>query len=257
MHVHRARPAMGTLFEVVLVGEHDDLEAIAEAALDEITRVERLLSRFDPRSEISRINREAYEGDVVVDFELAELFTQIDQAWRETSGAFDITSGSGTGITWADVKWNAVNRTLRFHRPEVKLDCGGLGKGYALDCAQASLKDYGITRFFMHGGTSSALARGLNQADEPWRVTLPMGEIVLNDAALSCSATSHQGKASDILQPASGGAVVDETSVVVTGPSGLQTEFYSTALVCLGRERGKSLAERCQQAGYQVIWKDS
>ncbi len=58
--IHRQGPAMATLFEVILAGEDaEHLEAVACACFDEIERVERLLSRFDPAGEIARINRNA------------------------------------------------------------------------------------------------------------------------------------------------------------------------------------------------------
>jgi len=258
---------MGTVFETVLVGEHDDLTAIAEAVLDEVVRVERLLSRFDPRSEISRINREAFDQDILIDRELADLLTRIDRAWHETSGAFDITAGSpgeprasatgaNLGITWADVTRSSDRHTIRFRKSGMRLDCGGFGKGYALDRASEILNEYGVERSFVHGGTSSAIARGKGPGDEPWRVRVGNQEIELDNAALSCSATSHGGERSDIVDPQSAQPVAAETSVVVLGPSGLETEILSTALVCLGKKRCESLLKRCESRGFRVMWNE-
>jgi thiamine biosynthesis lipoprotein len=227
---------MATLFEAVLVGGHEDLEAIAEAALDEITRVERLLSRFDPRSEISRINREAFDHDVLVDRELAALFDHIDRAWHDTAGA------------------SSKSRTMRFRKPGIRLDGGGLGKGYALDRAAEILAEYSIERFFLHGGTSSGVARGVAPEGQPWRIRFGERDIELSDTSFSCSETSHSGEPSDIVVASSGGKVVDQRSVAVLGPSGLQCEILSTACVVLGPERSESLLARCGAEGYRVVW---
>src|SRR5262245_39811982 len=84
--VRRTRPAMGTLFEVLLLGDDEEhLTAVADAVLDEVQRIERLLSRFDPRSEISRINRLAAAESLVVDCELAGLLAACFEArhWTE------------------------------------------------------------------------------------------------------------------------------------------------------------------------------
>src|SRR5438132_927598 len=68
------RVAMGTYFEVFLAGDDEEhLRAVADAVLDEVVRAERLLSRFDPASEVSRINRLAGQQPVLVDVEVLDV----------------------------------------------------------------------------------------------------------------------------------------------------------------------------------------
>ncbi len=84
---------MNTLFEIVLPG--NDLEneiASAEAALDEISRIEGVLSRFDPASEVSRINRNAHRQPTLLSHELFEIIDTCKRFWVETKGYFDITA---------------------------------------------------------------------------------------------------------------------------------------------------------------------
>ena len=109
--VHHARPAMATLFEVVLIGDDEEhLAAVAEAALDEITRVERLLSRHDPRSEVARLNREAASGEVLVDRELFELLQLCEVYHVMTGGYFDPAAALTGPSAWGRF---AADRTRR------------------------------------------------------------------------------------------------------------------------------------------------
>src|SRR5437763_14639010 len=95
---HARREAMGTFFEVFLAGDDDEhLLAVADAALDEVTRLERLLSRFDPASEIARVNREAAGRPVLVDYEVWDLLRACRDPRDRTAGCFDVTAGSGGG----------------------------------------------------------------------------------------------------------------------------------------------------------------
>ena len=126
----RSRPAMASLFEVMLSGDDPEhLDAVASAALEEIGRVERLLSRHDPAAEIARVNREAAHRPVLVDVELFAVLRDC-LAWVDrTGGAFDPCAP--TGRFAEDVRLDQECRTVRFTNPSARIDLGGFGKGYA------------------------------------------------------------------------------------------------------------------------------
>src|SRR4051812_19000412 len=93
-----SRRAMGTVFEVRLLGpDREHLAAVAEATLDEISRLERLLSRFLPASEICRLNREAASHPIRVDQDLMEVLIACREGWERTEGYFDVTIGPLVG----------------------------------------------------------------------------------------------------------------------------------------------------------------
>src|SRR3954451_2484236 len=124
--IQRRRPAMGTWFEVRLLGDDPQhLADVAEAVLDEVERIDRLLSRFDPRSEIARINGEAARRAVRVDFEVLGLLETCRTAWQQTRGCFDVTTPSGT---FEALEIDPVRRTIRFGEPGLAIDLGGIGK---------------------------------------------------------------------------------------------------------------------------------
>jgi thiamine biosynthesis lipoprotein len=269
--VHRTRPAMGTLFEALLLGDDaEHLAAVADAVLDEVQRVERLLSRFDPRSEVSRINRLAASQPVQVDYELAHVLQTCFDAWRWTGGAFDIaatTPASGRrqppdGVLSQRfsnipvISFDPHQRQIHFDTSEIRLDLGAFGKGYALDRAAEILAEYSVENALLHGGTSSVLARGLDDRGQPWRVAIrdPVsGEsaemIELFNQALSCSAINEQA---DIVDPRTGRPLVGSNACAVIAPTAAEAEILSTAALCLGREKiGTLLAGRDD---CQVYW---
>lgn len=274
--VLRSRPAMGTLFEVLLRGEDEEhLAAVADAVLYEVQRVERLLSRFDPRSEISRINRLAAQGPVLVDREVADVLAACIDAGRWTEGAFDITATSAWrtlpasagfdhhqadagSVGHGGVALDPVHRTIEFAAPGTQLDLGGIGKGYALDCAARLLDEHHVEHALLHGGTSSVLARGCGADDEPWRVALrhPLtGEEAgiqrLKDESLSCSAVNDQA---DVIDPASGQPLKDPVAVAVIAPSATQAEVLSTSLLCMGRRKGERFILRLATLSVTPVW---
>jgi thiamine biosynthesis lipoprotein len=272
--VYRGRSGMGTWFEAWLVGEDEEhLKDVAMAILDEVGRLDERLSRFDPRSEIARINRLAGRGEVLVDREVFALLQTCGRAWRDTDGAFDIAATSPAGAepdgdarpTFADVVLDDERRTVHFTHPAVRLDLGGLGKGYALDRAGEILDAQGVSRALLHGGTSSVLARGPDARGRPWIVAIRdpwddrdgavLGRLPLHDRALSCSTALAPGPAqSDVIDPRTGRALTQQDGCVVTCPSAIHAEILSTALLSLGRAAGSEFVRSREGFGLAVAW---
>lgn len=275
--VHRSRPAMGTWFEARLVGhDAEHLEAVAEAILDEVERIERLLSRFDPRSEISRINRQGHVGDVLVDYELLHLLLACRRYQEQTGGWFDITATSRAlagelsplpAVPLAHgFQIDRSRRTVRLTRAGAWLDLGGIGKGYALDRAAELLARNNVARAMLHGGTSSLLARGLGPDDQPWMAALRdpcsppetaavLEEVPLADHALSASAALAPGdNVSDIVDPLSGRPLAEQAACAVVAPSATQAEALSTALVLMGKSAAAAYTESRRRDELAVAW---
>lgn len=256
--IHRTRPAMGTLFEVLLRGEDaEHLTAVADAVLDEIQRIERLLSRFDPRSEISRINHLAGREPVLLDHELAALLQTCFEAQQWTGGAFDVTASSQRGACGgaaAHIVFDPASRLIEFSDPTIQLDLGGIGKGFALDRAAELLDEYRIEHALLHGGTSSVLARGTNSEGQPWRIALPKGDrlwLELHDEALSCSAINEQV---DIIHPATGQPLAGTSAVAVVAPTATEAEIVSTALLCLDQAQAEAFIQTWCDSNRSAMW---
>lgn len=232
--------------------------AAGEEALAEIRRVERQLSWFDPASLLSRINRDAASGPVVVHAPVFGLLQHVKQLHGLTEGAFDPTiipaddglpEAGRKGAGMADVVLDDENRTVCFARSDIALNLGGIGKGYAIDQAAAILREAGIENALIHGGTSTAYALG-RDADRPWRIALshpspdragqPIAWVELENAALSTSGIYGRGRhltdgqwTGHVIDPRTGQAVSEtELAAVVVDSdrgSGSGSEANSVA----------------------------
>jgi thiamine biosynthesis lipoprotein len=242
--IHCQRHAMATLFEVWLGGDDDEhLSAVGEAILDEVKRIEKLLSRFDPTAELARVNREAYHHPVLVDHELFAILLDCQSRCQQTRGYFDICRAA----RFPEAVRLQPNRTVRLLRPEAALDLGGYGKGYALDAAAAILQRFGVTSALLHGGTSSILAHGVRGPNQPWKIgirnpfredTEELTALRLNDCGFSCSATfSPDSPESDLVDPHTRESPAEQVACVVITPTAVEAEVLSTGLLAMGKPR--------------------
>jgi thiamine biosynthesis lipoprotein len=287
-----ARAAMGTRFEVVLPGaDRLRLQTAAEAALEEIRRLEEQLSMYRWESELSGINARAAVEAVRVEPQLFELLRIAGEISRTTDGAFDPTIGpllrawgfvGGAGAVPAPEEVAAAREltgfdlveldpeafTVRFLREGVTLDLGAVGKGYGIDRAVELLEDAGIENALIHGGTSTAFGLGTPDGENGWRVALrnplaeegvSLGEVTLRDLALSVSAP--HGKAfregdrlyGHVLDPRTGEPTRGAALAAVGHPSATLTDALSTALLVLGSQGLELLARRYPDADFLVI----
>ncbi len=192
--------AMGTRYELVLFGKDPvALRAAADEAFAEVDRVDRELSVYRQDSEINRVNALAFQQPVRVSPPVFELLETCWRLWEQTNGAFDITVGplirvwgffrrqgkepppeelrkarSCVGMQW--VRLDPEDRTVRFERPGMMLDLGGIGKGYAIDRAVQLLQDLEYSVGFIHSGTSTMFGWGKPPDLGLWKVGIPTPE---------------------------------------------------------------------------------
>jgi FAD:protein FMN transferase len=196
------------------------LRAAAETALAEIADAERRFNFYDPESWLSRINREAAKAPVRVPPDVFELLQLCQRVFRDSGGAFDPAVASaaagksdlaGTELpTFAQVRLSPASRRVQFLHPCVKLDLGGVAKGWAIDLAVEALMEAGVTSALVHGGTSSIRAIGHAPGESGWRINIgDQACVSLRDQALGISHTfSGGGTTKDatchIINPADG-----------------------------------------------------
>jgi thiamine biosynthesis lipoprotein len=161
--------AMATVYEVYTV--HADAEygaQAAQASFDLVDRLERELSRFLPNSDITRINHlEAGESTRVSPATL-ECLVIARHMFDLTAGAFDVSIGTGLPSLELDLDHSIVHATTR----GVRLDLGGIGKGYAVDLMAELLEEWGVQSSLVHGGFSSVLALEPPPGHAGWPLTL-------------------------------------------------------------------------------------
>jgi FAD:protein FMN transferase len=261
--VHRfAHEAMATTFEIFVADKEEAYAGqAARAAFDEVDRIERLFSRFDPSSEISRIGRLEPGGSLLVGIETAEVLGLAAFVQAETDGAFDInylgekkpdgrrtrsgprpvtallavgTDGHGFEVTRLRPKGRASV-------PEIELDLGAAGKGYALDAGLSVLRDWDIGNVLLHAGTSTALAAGAGPIDggRGWPVgagstagtTSGPGRVILRNRALSGSGTEVKG--AHIIDPRTGRPAAGHAAAWASHASAAASDALSTAFMVM------------------------
>ncbi|MCS7187960.1 MAG: FAD:protein FMN transferase [Armatimonadetes bacterium] len=269
--VRLATFAMRTRFELVLVGNDENhLRAAGEEALREIVELERLLSRFKHDSDIGRINRLAAHQPVRVDARTFQLLQRVKQLSRETNGAFDITVGTwweqhsaAKAIVGVDnFLLDEEAMTVKFTKEGLRLDLGGIGKGYALERAAKLLRDAGIENAFLHGGTSSVFAFGCDQNGNSWQVAIAhpingetLTTVTLDNLGLSVSASHSAPRTPHLaptINPLTGEPVTHTLLAAVLLPSPTDAEAWSTALLVLGEE-GLTIFQKRHPNGWAIL----
>jgi FAD:protein FMN transferase len=161
--------AMATVYEVYTA--HADAGYAAQAAqatFDLVDRLERELSRFLPNSDITRINHLESGESTRVSPSTLECLVIARHMFNLTGGAFDVSIGTGLSSLDLDVESSAVRATRR----GVRLDLGGIGKGYAVDLMAELLEEWGMHGSLVHGGFSSVLALEPLPGYDGWPLTL-------------------------------------------------------------------------------------
>ena len=168
--VHRfSHEAMATVYEVYTA--HADRQygaQAAQAAFDLVDRLERELSRFLPNSDLTRINHLDAGESTRVSPSTLECLVIARHMFDMTGGAFDVSIGTGLPLLEVDGEESVVRATAR----GVRIDLGGIGKGYAVDLMGELLEEWGLDEALAHGGFSSVLALEPPAGHEGWPLTL-------------------------------------------------------------------------------------
>jgi thiamine biosynthesis lipoprotein len=267
--VRFAHFAMGTTFELIASVEDEAYAGQAGLALfAEIDRLESLLSRFDPGSEVSQISRLKPGESMRTGIEVYECLDIARQISHSTRGAFSIFM-NGEGRLPASPMGDNPFFPLALSRgtegpaavwkegtPSHKqIDLGGLGKGYALDKCLEILHDWGIERALIHGGTSTVLALGTPPGREKRGWPVGIGGLWegtpktfhLQNAALSGSGTEVKG--GHIFDPRTGETAAGHLAAWVAHPSAAVADALSTAFMVMSEEE---VADYCGQ--YPEVW---
>ena len=285
------RPAMGTRFEILLPTRYRALLEHAHLALDEIRRVEELMTYFKSTSRVSEINRDAFERPVVVETELFELLRRGWELWGETAGAFDLASGAlwrcwgfhrrlGRPPSPEDlrealdrsgarhVELDPAGRSVRFRKPGLEINLGSVGKGFALDRAADILRNAGLEEALVHAGNSSCLAWGDPAADgSGWRVSVRHptrrgGDCLflkLRDRGMGTSGIAEQCCEIDgrryghILDPRDGRPATRYLNVTVVAREAALADALSTAFFSMNPDEIRAVCERYPDVGAVLI----
>ena len=269
-----SRVIMGTLFEVqVYDADAERAKSAMSAALDEMARVDRLLSNYNPASELSRMNQEASAGPFHASPELFNFVAASRQLYEDTDGTFDPTVGAlvrawgffsrqpgrpnaeqisaaklATGFD--KVQIDSKEGTISYTVTGLEMDPGGIGKGYAADQATGVLRRLGIHSALVSAGGSSISAIGHPPGQRAWRIAISnpanpskaVALVKLRDTSLSTSGVLRQSLVSGahtyshIFDPRTGEPVENMCQITVVTQIGTAAEALSKAAFILSRE---------------------
>ena len=242
--------SLHTRVDLALLG--DGAESVlcetAEAIALLLRRLEAVGNCYDPESELSRVNREAYGSEVTLSATLFTLLQACQHYHRLTDGLFDIAIDSDhySDETFSQIHLNE-NRQITFNQSGIRLNLSGFLKGYALDCIRTELERRHVGHALINMGNSSVMALGRQPGGtHPWQVShtaagaLP---ITLQDECLTTSGNDSDQRR-HIIHPRSGRYVTGKRALALVTASGAEGEALSTALFAAEPEERKRLVDR-------------
>ena len=278
--LRRQRALMGTMFEIaMLTSDPDHANRAADEALDEVARLEDLLSEWQSTSEISQVNARAGQAPVHVSadtFRVVSIANEIsawsdgasDLSWAALHDLYTFQQGERRVpdrraieallplVNWRDIVLDANASTIFLRRPRMAIGTGTIAKGYALDHASAILQSRGIENFMIFGG-GQVQAHG-TRGGRPWRVGIQhprardfIASLELTDGSISTSGDyEHAFTAEDgtrwhhIIDPRTGLPVPHTMSVTIRAAEGTLADGIDTACFVLGAQRCLAMIER-------------
>jgi len=271
---------MGVAARIVLYAPDDaTARRAARAAYARMALLEDIMSDYRPESEVRRLAARAGAA-VPVSGDLFVVLARAVDLWRRSDGAFDPTVGPFVELWRAarrsgrlppraeldsaarrvgsdKVHLDSVARTVRLDAPGMRIDLGGIAKGYILDRALDALRAQGVTRALLEAGGDIVLG------DAPpgrrgWRIALPEGDTILANHAVSTSGDTEQFviiggvRYSHVIDPRTGMGLTSRREATVVAPDGVTADGLATALTVLDDERGARLLRSFPQAAARL-----
>ena len=276
------RAIMGTAVSVELWADDDadadkKAHAAIEAVMQEMTRIDQTMSPYIETSELALINREAVQHPVKISDEMFMLLKTSIHYSQISHGAFDISYASVgymydyrnhvkpsdaqiashlSAIDYRSIVLDEKAHTVHFMKPGMRIDLGGIAKGYAVDLGANILQARGIANAIVTAGGDSRILG--DRRGRPWMVGIkdPRAEnksavvLPLSDTAISTSGDYEryfmdgERRVHHIINPKTGKSATGIRSVSVLAPHGIDTDALTKPLFILGVQRGMEIIDK-------------
>lgn len=272
---------MGTFANIIAVADSQrTANWCINAAFNELSRIDNMMSSYNPDSQISQINNNAFKEPVFLSPELSEVLSASVAYSEKTDGAFDITVGpvidlwrqareaekapskehlesAQSKVGYEKLKFGQFSSTLKFGVEGMRLDLGGIAKGYAIDLAVKAMQDTGALGGMVDVGGDIRCFGSPPKSRDNWLVGLqdPAVEgglllvLKLNDMAVATSGDYQRfvivegEKHSHILNPLTSASADKLTSVTIIAPKATDADALATAVSVMGPEKGLPFIE--------------
>jgi FAD:protein FMN transferase len=281
---------MGTRIAVELWAEdHASGEQAIDAVMVEMQRIDAAMSTYKPESELSQLNARAARQPVQISVELFDLLTTAMEYSRITDGAFDVTYASVgfmydfrahhrpseteikqalPAVNYRLVKLDAAHHTVRYLREGVRIDLGGIAKGYSVDRGIGLLQQRGIRHALVSAGGDSRVIG--DRFGKPWIIGIRhpdrKDEIVtrlpLVDTAISTSGDYERyfdengERYHHIIDPRTGHSASAVRSATVLADTATRTDGLSKTAFVLGAEAAIAIYEKLGDVDAVIISPD-
>ena len=286
------RAEMGVPFRITLYApDEKTAKAAADAAFERVEVLNSILSDYDSDTEISRLSRTSGQGKVVpISNVLWTVLAKSQEIAEKTDGAFDVTIGPLVNlwrrmrhrkelptpeliaemrarVGYQNLRLDPKARTAELLKPDMRLDVGGIAKGYASDEAIATLAKHGITRA-LAAASGDIVAGDPPPGEKGWRVEVeslgvpgapPAQVLLLAHQGISTSGDAYQfveingTRYSHIINPKTGIGLTGRSMVTVVAPEGLVADGWDTPIDIIGPERGIPLLEAIPGAAMRMV----
>jgi len=267
---------MGNRFEINLVANDPAwADERIDSAINEINRVEKLLSTLTEDSKINEINRNAGIKPVYVDAEIYRLIDRSIQISELTHGTFDIsycavpvqgkTSKNKANFTnYKNIVLDAASQTVFLKNKDMRIGFSAISRGYAADRAKYILQMQDVSSGVINAG-GDLLSWGLQPDNTPWTIATadpqqagqPYANMNISNMAVATSLNadhiSVDGKHTHNIDPANGFHVSEIKSVSIITPGAELADAMATPIIAMGINAGLYLINKLNQMACIII----
>jgi thiamine biosynthesis lipoprotein len=275
---------------VLYAPDKEAARAAAKAAFDRFRALNAVMSDYDETSELRRLCDTAGQGKAVkVSDDLWRVLVRAQEMAKLSDGAFDVTIGplvrrwrqarrlhelpsaehirtAKEAVGYRHIRLDPQRQSVELLKPNMRLDLGGIAKGFAVGEAMKLLKEKGLTRGMIYAGGDMGL--GDPPLDKPgWRIGIappgpdkpPRLYLWLSNTAVATSGDAWQfveidGKRySHVVDPRTGIGLTDHNTVTVVMPDSTTADAITKAVAILGPEKGFKLIDEMPGAAAFVV----
>lgn len=286
---------MGNRFEITVNAETEaKADEFIKIAVNEISRIEAILSTYQPHSETNIINENAGIKPVIVSEEIIALIVRSKKISEITQGAFDISYGSIDKRFWnfetkmttlpdealakknialidyRNIEVNQTEKTVFLKNKGMRIGFGGIGKGYAAERAKHVLKSNGVKAGIINA-SGDLSCWGVPESGKPWTIgiahpdfsELPFSTLDVTDLAIATSGNYEKyamidgKKYSHTIDPKTGFPIHGIKSVTMISPNAEISDAFATPISIMGIKAGLSLINQMKDIECIIIDDDN